>query len=672
MDKKQQRVILIALLAVILAGCLVYVPYFGRLGLYRDDWNNFYTATVKGPDAMVQHYASDRPADGYLIGFLFRIFGTNLIAWFVYNFICRLIGTLCLTLTLFRLWPENEVLNTVAGILLILFPGFLQQIDGIAYAPHQTAMMCFFISLYLTTAALQSEKPILSTVFAVITAVISPVLMEYYIGMEIYRLGLIFIVMRRRHPLKKTLLQTIRAYLPFLGGLGLFLIWRVLIYKPTRAGTDVMNEVIIPLLQHPKYNGLPILKRLAENILQLFWGAWVRCFSNAKGSFAVWSTSKTIRNSILATVVLAAFLILLKRRSDKDAAPKWIWLIFGLLCGVIVLLPMVMAGRDITYVFSLDRFSWPGALASVLFILGLVGLIPFGNLRVLLSVGLVFISAFVQLHNGNRYAGMWSESRDYWQQMIWRVPGIRDEALLLSSDGLVTVEEDYEIFAPANMIYYPDQTEHPEFVPNDRTYYVEGTKRVPVSAEVLNDGTVEKVENGDYTERLVRGIWTTKEFSKIMALSKPSPQSCLHVINGENPIYSEFEWSRIPKVGAYSDWDLILPENTAHFAYPFFLPEEQDHNWCYYYEKAELAMQFGDTEEAVRLADEAADLGFAAGDSVEWVPFTEAYTESGRAEDALPYVERMKDLPGACDYFRNKENPAYDAVLGILCEGTGR
>ena len=53
---KTRNVILI-FIAVIIIGCMVYVPGINNLGLYRDDWNNFYTPVVRGSEMLKEHFA---------------------------------------------------------------------------------------------------------------------------------------------------------------------------------------------------------------------------------------------------------------------------------------------------------------------------------------------------------------------------------------------------------------------------------------------------------------------------------------------------------------------------------------------------------------------------------------------------------------------------------------
>jgi hypothetical protein len=87
-----------------------------------------------------------------------------------------------------------------------------------------------------------------------------------------------------------------------------------------------------------------------------------------------------------------------------------------------------------------------------------------------------------------------------------------------------------------------------------------------------------------------------------------------------------------------SDLDNILldassiPPPPAHL---FGVEEAQ--NWCYYFEKADLARQSGDWTEVVDLWGEAGGMGLSPGNAYEYYPFIEGFARTGDYE----MVERL-------------------------------
>jgi len=79
-----------------------------------------------------------------------------------------------------------------------------------------------------------------------------------------------------------------------------------------------------------------------------------------------------------------------------------------------------------------------------------------------------------------------------------------------------------------------------------------------------------------------------------------------------------------------------VPEN-------IFGPEPA-HEWCYYYQKADLARSLQDWPRVTALADEAAASGFAPQNGVELLPFIQAYAMQGQWEPALEASRRVTQL----------------------------
>jgi hypothetical protein len=64
------------------------------------------------------------------------------------------------------------------------------------------------------------------------------------------------------------------------------------------------------------------------------------------------------------------------------------------------------------------------------------------------------------------------------------------------------------------------------------------------------------------------------------------------------------------------------------------LGSEIPHTWCYYFEKAELARQFGEFQEVLSLFDQATNKGYSPIVDTEWYPFIDAYARNGDLKNA--------------------------------------
>ena len=85
----------------------------------------------------------------------------------------------------------------------------------------------------------------------------------------------------------------------------------------------------------------------------------------------------------------------------------------------------------------------------------------------------------------------------------------------------------------------------------------------------------------------------------------------------------------------FSNTDLIVRSSNFTAALPTSIfGSEPQHDWCYYYQKADLARQFQDWQQIVALGDEVRTKGLAPSDKDEWLLFVEGYERMGRYSDA--------------------------------------
>ena len=103
----------------------------------------------------------------------------------------------------------------------------------------------------------------------------------------------------------------------------------------------------------------------------------------------------------------------------------------------------------------------------------------------------------VAAHFGNAaiYAGNWSAVRDFWWQVSWRAPQIMPETVLAARYSAGSINEDYFVWGPANLVYYPEPAQR------------NGPIRTPLAAIVLTPQNVQAIQMGiAQPERERRGI----------------------------------------------------------------------------------------------------------------------------------------------------------------------
>jgi hypothetical protein len=130
----------------------------------------------------------------------------------------------------------------------------------------------------------------------------------------------------------------------------------------------------------------------------------------------------------------------------------------------------------------------------------------------------------------------------------------------------------------------------------------------------------------------------------------PSATICVHALDGNSLELSDQSRSAIALIAPYSQINRILVEEPMTQPPEIIFGKEPAYDWCYYYQKADLARQRRDWDEIVRLGEEAARLNLQPHDSIEWMPFVEAYAYSGEKDHAQDLASIVNENP----YYRHQ------------------
>jgi hypothetical protein len=204
--------------------------------------------------------------------------------------------------------------------------------------------------------------------------------------------------------------------------------------------------------------------------------------------------------------------------------------------------------------------------------------------------------------------------------MTWRAPGIKPNTLILMNEDLLFYA-DNSISAPLNWIYAPDNhTNYIDYV----LYYP--TNRLEASLPELKKDIPIRY---DYLAGQFNG-----NTSQALAFYY-DPPACLRLLEPGLDSINRFisDESLMREAAALSNEAMILNESTARM--PDIYAPEPMHGWCYYFQKADLARQFGDWEEVVRLGDIAFNLEDHPNNPIERFVFIEGYAHVGDWERAL-------------------------------------
>lgn len=649
---------LIALTTVLTYGALI-----PQLGFYRDDWYFLWTAQAQGAPGIVALFSSDRPLVGWIYLLDSMFLPASPLAWHIFALILRLLGVLGFFWLARLLWPEKRAETTLMALLFAVYPGYLQQGNAATFTNLLIAVAAMLFSFAFTVKALTTRSKggqILYTALSALLLLLYLGIFESMIGLEAARLAIIWMLRAEKEPpgwrtgLRKTLVVAVPYLLAALG----FLYWRLFLFTSTRHSTN-LGFLLEKYAAVPWRAPLSILLETVKDMIETAVFAWVVPFYQfvSRGNY------RDLAFSLVLALVVAGLAFLyfrsLRSETDADAQPghvRYLW--FGALILFAALLPINAAGRSVHFSDQWDRYTLHAAFGAALLVTGFLFHALRGAARWVILLALLGMSVVTQYHASAFYRDFWDKTRDLWWQMTWRAPAIHPQTMLIVVAAGAPFAEGYEVYGPANMIYYPGED-------------------IKIGAEVLNAGTLTKIIRQDPKSHYDRSVLVEDHYENTLVAVFPTGKSCLHVLDGKMiELAGYLDNSLIVHAASYSKIDRVDPSAESIVPPASIFGGEAVHDWCYYYQKISLARQQGDWQEAARLADEALGRDLTPNDVSEWLPILEAYATMGEIKEAKHAASIIRSDDNArqflCSQFNNRESiyPApydFELVREILC-----
>ena len=634
----------IDILLLVLISALAYLPDVLSLSYYRDDWYYMYDGLVAGPKIFEIMFLHLRPARGPLFAFLFSLFGTSPLPYHLLSYFWRLLGGLSLFWMFGLLWPGRRSARFFAATMFTIYPGFLWWVSGIEYQPMVLSLGLQVLSIALTFKAVLTEnlrQRIFWYALSIMTGLYALSLVDYTTGIEAFRWIGVFVLVNRRTDLRswrQKLSQTLKFVAPTLLIPLAYLLWRQFFFENWRKATDITLQ----------------LSAIVSSVTAFFWWLVYSIQSFLNVTVFAWGLpfsqifyANRLRDILigLAFAVVGLSLALLaenwfsKDSGEPDANSKG-WTreaillgIFGSLAGI---LPIVLANRTVAF-GRFSHYALPASIAAVLLVAGLVYSVK-GGLSRTIVIGL-FVGLAMLTHRGLSAQARSEEAmiQNFWWQMSWRAPDLKPGVLLITTYPFDFADDIDVVIGPANFIYYPEKQ-------------AQAPVKLAVNAEVVQGQTVTDILVGK-KERLVN-YYDAHEydsnFANVLIVTQPSANACLRVIDPRWPNYSMTDGNWVSETAAKSKVDNIVLTGPSHLPPAYLFGPDPGHDWCYYFEKADLARQAGDWQEVVRLYGGAKSQGLTPNDQIELMPFLQAYAYLGDKQA----VKQLSTIINAQDWYK--------------------
>jgi hypothetical protein len=611
---------------------LAYGLLIPQMGFYWDDLPISWIRYQLGPEALTQYFSMNRPVWGMLYQLTTRIISQVPVHWQIFAILWRWLGAVVVWGIARQLWKDKPRFALGVALLFLVYPGFNQQWAAFLYSHFFIVLFFFLFSLLcMLWARDQPNRYWLWTSMGMLSSALNLWMMEYFFTLELIRIGVIWTALRAESmTIRDRIKRAFGLWFPYLIVFVLAVLSRLFIFN---------NQVYgISLTEQLKTAPIETVKRLVESILLslrlVIKDSWMQVFQWPDPLIGE-SVTRTYFIVVITALIVAAVGFFLMSRENlqpyrKDLKDAVYAIGLGILAVFMAGWPFWLIGFEPSLAWPANRFTLPFMFGACLIVVGLVALIPWQSLRYLLVVLLVGLAVGKQFLWADDYRDDWNTQKSLFWQLTWRAPGIKPDTLLLLNEGALDYYADNSLSSALNWIYAPDnRSAHIEYV-----LFYPTTRLRNALPELKKDIPI----YSDYLAGEFHG-----NTSQTLAIYF-DPPGCLRIldpeIEGRNRLIRETSLMRF--AAHISSPNLIIDEPRARM--PEVYAPEPGHGWCYYFEKADLARQFGDWEEVVSIGDAAFRLEERPHHPVEIFVFIEGYAHTGEWQRALELSQESQQL----------------------------
>ncbi len=613
---------LFVIIIIITLGLLVYLPFIFKFGFYADDWQ-ILTDSIANT-SQVQLFSIDRPFLGYSFTILKSLLGVTPIYWHMAILAFRIICSILIFILVKKIFTVDKRIASIVAIIFFFFPGFLRQPSSVCYITHTIAFTCAILSIYLSLLSIDNKKTAIKIFLIFLSIVLELVYLlyiEYFIGLEIFRIIAIYLYLKKnRTDAKIKIKEFLLILLPYLVVAGIFLVWRFFIFRGERSAID-QSAIFSEYLTNPRTAIVTFGKDFYTSVLNLLFMSWVvPLYSFIQAG----STREVIISGVLSVFCCSVFLayFILSAKHPTQSKKRILngqgvrLIIVGVIYIFITFLPIIFARRNYVFEGYWDRYSIPPFLGVAFIVGGIIDLLKdHKKLSYAITAVTIFLAILTQVQNGYYYANAWKIQKNFWQQIVWRIPQMDVGTTFIPVLPLgAQVSDEIEAFTVLNTIYYPNQN-------------------LKLKGQILNDISAVWILKGAETDREIRGFDYAVDYSSIVLAVMPTTESCVHIIDPQQLYFAKNDFALVRVVSDRASIEHIQVTASEKELPQFIFGSELPHDWCYYYQKANLARQSENWEEIIALEKESSQLGLEPHDFSEWLPFLEAYAHLKMGDD---------------------------------------
>jgi hypothetical protein len=603
---------------------LAYGLLIPHLGFYWDDLPMSWIRYRLGSDALAKYLSVERPVWSVLFQLTADFLPHNNVYWQVFAFVWRWFGAVLVYLVIKRLWKDRPRMALGVALLYLIYPGFDQHFTAYVYSHFYIVIFFFLTSLLCMFKAYASPQRYWAwTIAGMVLSALNLWMMEYFFLLDLIRVALILILMRTEiMPLHARILRVLKLWAPYLVILILAVFSRFFVSN----NQDYPMVVLSQLRTAPVETVISLFQTILLTLRLVLYNAWMLMFDLPDvitGQSQMFSYYFIVGLAILSAA--GGFLLLpwdADRPIRKNLVDASMLMGLGLFAILLSGWPFWLIDYQVSLAWPASRFTISFMLGVSMFFGGLLSLIPSDRLRIVLFVSLVSFAVGKQYLTAQDYRHDWEMQKELFWQMTWRAPGIEPDTVILLNEGALKYYADNSLSAALNWIYSPNATsdhiEYMLFYPKSR----------------LKTVALPKLETGypiyfNYEAGEFHGN-TAQVISMYYA-----PPGCLRIldpeVDGVNRLIPETSLMRF--AARLTAPQLILDKPLAKM--PDVYGPEPEHDFCYYFQKADLARQFGDWDTVVKMGEMTQSFTGHPFDPAEQLVFIEGYAHAGNWARAM-------------------------------------
>ena len=650
-------------LVLLLIAVLAYGLLIPQLGFYWDDLPISWIRYQLGSEALTEYFSTNRPVWGILYQITTSVIPHEPFYWQIFALFWRWLGAVVVFALVEKLWKDKPRFALGVALLFLVYPGFNQQWASFLYSHFFIVLFFFLISHWFMLRAIEEPHRYgRMTALGLVFSALNLWMMEYFYVLELMRVGVILTTLRgETMTLRARAIRTLRLWLPYLSVFVLAVLSRIFIFNNQVYGIGLGDS----LRSAPLETVINLARSIRFTLTLVLRDAWTQV--TQLPDLASPETILTRYYFVVAAstlLLIAGFLFFPRdetKRYQKNLADSS-WMI-GL--GIFALLlsgwPFWLIGFIPSLAWPASRFTLPFMFGVSLVFAGGIHLIPWERIRITLLVSLVALAVGKQFLTANDYAQDWHTQKELFWQLTWRAPDIAPDTAIIMNEGALEYYADNSLSPVVNWVYAPDEHDN----------HIEYVLLFPTTR--LRSDALPKLEPDlplftDYLAGTFNG-----NTSQVLAVYF-MPPACMRILDPEVDRVNRSipEQTLMRFASRLTNYELISSEATSQMPKPY--QPEPGHGWCYYFQKAELARQFGKWEEVVSLGEAAFGEGLQPADPAERFVFIEGYAHAGDWARAVELAKRSFDeselmRPPLCQLWKRVEaetgaSPESDALTG--------